>query len=104
MPPASRFRLVCDKFFAVAPNPMCSHINIGTGHDITIADLAATMAKIVGFKGDTEFDISKPDGMPRKLLDVSRLGSLGWEYSLELEQGLSMTYEWFLNHLDEIRE
>ncbi|MDA9039818.1 GDP-L-fucose synthase [Gammaproteobacteria bacterium] len=92
-----------DKFVAAVPNPMCSHINVGTGRDITIAELATTMAKVVGFEGSIEFDISKPDGTPRKLMDVSRLGSLGWEYSVELEQGLSMTYEWFLDHLDEIR-
>jgi GDP-L-fucose synthase len=92
-----------DKFFAAVPNPMCSHINVGTGRDVTIAELANTMAKVVGFKGDIEFDTSKPDGAPRKLMNVMRLGSLGWEYSVELEQGLGMTYEWFLDHLDELR-
>jgi len=92
-----------DKFVAAAPDPMCSHINVGTGRDITIAELATTMAKVVGFQGNIEFDVSKPDGTPRKLMDVSRLGSLGWEYSVELEQGLGMTYEWFLDHLDELR-
>ena len=92
-----------DKFFAAVPNPMCSHINVGTGRDVTIAELANTMAKVVGFKGDIEFDTSKPDGAPRKLMNVMRLGSLGWEYSVELEQGLSMTYEWFLDHLDQLR-
>lgn len=93
-----------DKFVAAVPNPMSSHINVGTGRDITIAELATTMAKVVGFEGSIEFDTSKPDGTPRKLMDVSRLGSLGWEYSVELEQGLSMTYEWFLDHLDELRK
>jgi len=92
-----------DKFVAAVPNPMCSHINVGTGRDVTIAELAATMAKVVGFEGNIEFDTSKPDGTPRKLMDVSRLGSLGWEYSVELEQGLGTTYEWFLDHLDELR-
>jgi GDP-L-fucose synthase len=92
-----------DKFFAAVPNPMCSHINVGTGRDVTIAELANTMAKVVGFKGDIEFDTSKPDGAPRKLMNVMRLGSLGWEYSVELEQGLGMTYEWFLDHLDQLR-
>mgnify|MGYP000353536147 CR=1 FL=1 len=53
--------------------------------------------------GDIDFDTSKPDGTQRKLLDVSRLSSLGWEYSMELEQGLNITYEWFLDHLDELR-
>jgi len=92
-----------DKFVAAVPNPMCSHINVGTGRDVTIAELAATMARVVGFEGNIEFDTSKPDGTPRKLMDVSRLGSLGWEYSVELEQGLGMTYEWFLGNLDELR-
>lgn len=92
------------KFVAAVPNPMCSHINVGTGCDVTIAELSAIMAKVVGFEGNIEFDTSKPDGTKRKLMDVSRLGLLGWEYSLELEKGLSMTYEWFLGHLDELRE
>ena len=92
-----------DEFFAAVPNPMCSHINVGTGRDVTIAELASTMARVVGFKGDIEFDSSKPDGPPRKLLNVMRLGSLGWEYSVELEQGLGMTYEWFLDNLDSLR-
>ena len=92
------------KFVAAGPNPMCSHINVGTGCDVTIAELSAIMAKVVGFEGNIEFDTSKPDGTKRKLMDVSRLGLLGWEYSLELEKGLSMTYEWFLGHLDELRE
>ena len=92
-----------NKFVAAVPNPMCSHINVGTGRDVTIAELANTMARVVGYEGGIEFDTSKPDGTPRKLMDVSRLGSLGWEYSVELEQGLGMTYEWFLGHLDELR-
>ena len=91
------------EFSAAVPNPMCSHINVGTGRDVTIAELANTMARVVGFEGDIEFDTSKPDGTPRKLLDVSRLSSLGWHYSVELEQGLEMTYQWFLDNLDELR-
>ena len=93
-----------DKFVDEVPNSMCSHINVGTGCDITIKELATTMGKIVDFKGSIEFDSSKPDGTPRKLLDVSRLEKLGWKYSMKLEQGLRMTYEWFLNHQDEIRQ
>jgi len=92
-----------DKFVAAVPNPMCSHVNVGTGCDVTIAELAKTMARVVGFDGDIEFDSSKPDGTPRKLLDVGLLSLLGWEYSMELEQGLCMTYEWFLDNLDELR-
>jgi GDP-L-fucose synthase len=89
-----------DKFVAAVPNPMCSHINVGTGRDVTIAELATTMAKVVGFEGSIEFDTSKLDGAPRKLMNVNRLSSLGWEYSVELEQGLEVTYEWFLQNLD----
>ena len=95
--------LTHDEFVTAMPNPMCSHINVGTGRDVTIAELANTMARVVGFKGDIEFDTSKPDGAPRKLMNVNRLGLLGWEYSLELEQGLCLTYEWFLDHLDVLR-
>mgnify|MGYP000530598903 FL=1 len=91
------------KFVAAVPNPMCSHINVGTGRDVTIAELATTIARVVGFTGDIEFDTSQPDGTPRKLMDVSRLESLGWTYSVELEQGLGKTYEWFLENVDDLR-
>jgi len=91
------------EFITAVPNPMCSHINVGTGRDVTIAELANTMARVVGFKGNIEFDTSKPDGTTRKLMDVSRLRSLGWAHSVELEQGLGMTYDWFLRNLDELR-
>jgi len=91
------------EFITAVPNPMCSHINLGTERDVTIAELATTMARVVGFEGDIKFDTSKPDGSPRKLMDVSRLRSLGWEYSVDLEQGLRMTYQWFLGNLDELR-
>lgn len=91
------------EFSSSVTNPMCSHINVGTGQDVTIAELANTMAKVVGFKGDIEFDTSKPDGTPQKLLDVSLLSSLGWNYSVDLEKGLEMTYKWFLDNLDKLR-
>ena len=84
--------------------PMLSHINVGTGVDCTIRELAETMAKVVGFTGQVVFDSSKPDGTPRKLLDVSRLADLGWRYSIELEQGLAKTYQWFLVHQDNFRK
>lgn len=96
-------RLSHTEFIASVPNPMCSHVNVGTGHDVSILELANTMARVVGFEGDIEFDSSKPDGMPQKLMDVGILRSLGWEYSVELEQGLGMTYEWFLDNLGELR-
>ena len=92
-----------DEFLAVVPDPMCSHINVGTGQDVTIAQLAGLMAKTVGFEGDLVFDASKPDGTMRKVMDVGRLKRLGWEYDVGLEHGLALTYAWFLAHLDELR-
>lgn len=76
--------------------PMLSHINVGTGVDCTIRELAETVARVVGFTGDVTFDATKPDGTPRKLLDVSRLKALGWQYSVSLEAGLQQAYAWFL--------
>ncbi|MBF7072223.1 GDP-L-fucose synthase [Glaciecola sp. MH2013] len=83
--------------------PTLSHINIGTGVDCTINELVKTIAKVVGFTGDIKFDVTKPDGAPRKLMNVGRLKALGWEYSVPLETGLSKAYEWFLNNQDEFR-
>ena len=80
--------------------PMLSHINVGTGADCTIRELAETISKVVGFEGDITFDTTKPDGTPRKLMDVSRLGALGWQSSVSLEQGLGATYQWFLEHIE----
>ena len=77
---------------------MCSHINVGTGVDCTIRELAETIAKITGFTGKLVFDSSKPDGTPRKLLDVSRLNSLGWQASISLEEGLKNAYEWYVTN------
>ncbi len=76
-------------------NPMLSHINVGTGVDCTIRELAETLARVTGFEGELHFDASKPDGTPRKLMDVSRLDSLGWRAQIDLETGLKNTYEWF---------
>ena len=73
-----------------------SHINVGTGQDVTIRELAEMVCEVVGFKGELQFDSSKPDGTPRKLLEVSRLTSLGWKASTGLKDGLAKTYEWFL--------
>ncbi|MEI5639555.1 MULTISPECIES: GDP-L-fucose synthase [unclassified Pseudoalteromonas] len=83
---------------------MLNHINVGTGIDCTIRELVETVAKVVGFNGDIEFDTSKPDGAPRKLMDVSRLKSLGWQYKISLEEGLAQTYEWFLANQDNFRK
>jgi GDP-L-fucose synthase len=83
--------------------PMLSHINVGTGLDCTIRELAQTMKTVTGFEGELVFDSSKPDGAPRKLMDVSRLKALGWEATISLEDGLRQTYNWFLEHRDELR-
>ena len=83
--------------------PMLSHINVGTGIDCTIRELAETMKKVVDFKGELVFDTSKPDGTPRKLLDVSRLNALGWRASISLEDGLAMTYQWFQQNQGVVR-
>jgi GDP-L-fucose synthase len=69
-----------------------SHINIGTGEDITIKDLALLIKKIVGYEGAIRFDVSKPDGTPRKLLDVSKLHALGWKHKISLEEGIRSVY------------
>jgi len=71
-------------------------VNIGTGEDVTIRELAQTVVNVVGFEGDLSFDTSKPDGTPRKLMDVSRLSSLGWKASTPLKQGIQMAYQDFL--------
>ena len=73
-----------------------THLNVGTGKDLTIADLANLISGIVGFKGKIAFDLSKPDGTPRKLMDVTRLNTLGWKYKTELKDGIEKTYKWFL--------
>jgi GDP-L-fucose synthase len=84
--------------------PMLSHINIGSGVDCTIRELVETVACVVGFKGEIEFDTTKPDGSPRKLMDVSRLRSLGWQYSVSLKDGLEETYRWFLDNAENYRK
>jgi GDP-L-fucose synthase len=83
--------------------PKMSHINVGSGVDCTIRELTETVAKVVGFEGEIIWDTSKPDGTPRKLLDVSRLKALGWEASIGLEDGLRQTYAWFLDNIDKFR-
>jgi GDP-L-fucose synthase len=79
-------------------------INVGWGRDQTIAELAETIARIVGFSGGTRYDASKPDGAPRKLLDTTRLSALGWSPRTQLAAGIHTTYEWFLNHRSQLRE
>ena len=73
-----------------------SHVNVGYGEDVTIRELAETICQVVGFEGALTFDSSKPDGTPKKLMDVSLLKSLGWQPQVDLARGLTLTYEWFL--------
>lgn len=83
--------------------PMCSQINVGTGEDVTIRKLAEMIKGIVGYKGELVYDTSKTDGTPRKLLDVSKINSLGWKAKIGLEEGLKSTYEWYLNNIQSLR-
>ncbi|MDQ2045211.1 GDP-L-fucose synthase [Pseudoalteromonas sp. 20-92] len=83
--------------------PMLSHINVGTGVDCTIRELVETVAKVVGFEGQIKFDTSKPDGAPRKLMNVERINSLGWYSKVSLEDGLKTTYDWFLKQRNNYR-
>jgi GDP-L-fucose synthase len=83
--------------------PMLSHINVGTGVDCTIRELVETVAKVVGFEGQIHFDSTKPDGAPRKLMNVARLNSLGWQYKVELEQGLELACQWFIENQADFR-
>jgi GDP-L-fucose synthase len=75
-----------------------SHINVGTGTDLSISELAQTIANVVGFEGEIHFDASKPDGTPRKLLEVSKLSALGWQSNIQLKDGIQKTYDWFLDN------
>lgn len=105
MAEASVFVMNLDKkTYQQETKPMLSHINVGTGVDCTIRELVETVAKVVAFKGDIQFDSSKPDGTPRKLMSVLRLKKLGWEAKINLEYGLEMTYNWFLQHQNEYRK
>lgn len=84
-------------------SPMLSHINVGTGVDCTIRELAQTLARVTEYTGRLSFDSSKPDGTPRKLMDVSRLKSLGWEARISLEDGLRDAYQWFVDNQQHAR-
>lgn len=92
-----------DAAYRANTQPMLSHINVGTGVDCTIAELAKTIAQVTGFSGKLTFDTSKPDGAPRKLMNVSRLKSLGWQASINLEDGLKDAYEWYITNVQQAR-
>jgi GDP-L-fucose synthase len=78
-------------------------INVGTGQEVSIQELAQTIQAVVGYDGDLVFDTTKPDGTPRKLLDVSRLTAAGWQAKIDLKTGIEKTYAWFLDHADSLR-
>lgn len=92
-----------DTTFKANTQPMLSHINVGTGIDCTIRELAETVAKVTGYTGKLSFDATKPDGTPRKLMDVSRLEQLGWKSSISLEDGLKNAYQWYLENIEQAR-
>ena len=97
MAQASLFVLELDEVtYQANTQPMLSHINVGTGVDVTIREMAETMKEVVGFKGKLTFDTTKPDGAPRKLIDVTRLENMGWKYSVDLRKGIEKTYDWYL--------
>ena len=101
MAEASLFVLGIDKgIYDENTLPMISHINVGSGKDITIKELAEILKEVVGFEGKISFDNTKPDGSPRKLIDVSRLSKMGWKNRTSLREGLELTYNWYKNNLD----
>ena len=89
--------------FEAVTEPTVSHVNIGAGDDVTIAELAQVVAEVTGFAGRITFDTSKPDGTPRKLLDVSRLSALGWHARRDLRDGIADAYRWFCQNHGELR-
>ena len=89
--------------YAEHTQPMCSHVNVGTGEDLPIAELAELVAEATGYRGQIVFDRSKPDGTPRKLLDVSRARQLGWQAQIPLREGLAQTVAWYREHAAAIR-
>ena len=99
MAEASLFVLELDEeTYQANTKSMLSHINVGTGKDVTIREMAETIKEIVDYKGKLIFDTTKPDGAIRKLIDVTRLSVMGWEYSVDIKDGLSKTYEWYLEN------
>ena len=98
MAQASLFVLELDEeTYKVNTQPTLSHINVGTGKDVTIREMAEAMKQVVSYTGKLSFDTTKPDGSPRKLIDVTRLENMGWKCKIELKEGLKKTYNWYLN-------
>ncbi|WKJ89330.1 GDP-L-fucose synthase [Methylomonas montana] len=84
--------------------PMLSHLNVGTGDDVTVRELAKTIQCVVGYQGQISWDSSKPDGTPRKLMNISKLKSLGWQPKIGLKDGLARTYQWFVEHQGQFKQ
>lgn len=84
--------------------PMLSHINLGSGEEISIADLAGLIAKVTGYEGRIAFDATRPDGTPRKLMDISRLAAMGWRAKTRLPEGIATTYRWYKDHISVLRQ
>jgi GDP-L-fucose synthase len=104
MAAASIFVMELDKkTYDQHTEPMQSHINVGYGDDLTISDLAHAVSDTIGYSGEIKFDTSKPDGMPRKLMNSNKLNSLGWKPQTDLKSGLKKTYADFLAHADNLR-
>lgn len=89
--------------YAAVTEPMLSHINLGVGEDISVRELAELVAEIAGFRGQIVYDTSKPDGAPRKLMDVSRLTDLGWSAKINLKDGIHSTYDWYRDNFYQVR-
>ena len=102
MAQASLFVLSLDKkTYQENTKTMLSHINVGTGKDTTIRDMAEIMKDVISFKGKLSFDTSRPDGVPRKLTDISRLSNMGWHSKINLREGLEKTYKWYVKNVAE---
>lgn len=80
-----------------------SHVNVGTGDEISILDLAHLLKKIVGYEGQLTFDSSKPDGMMRKVMQVDKLAGMGWKASTPVDEGFRLAYDWYVENIDEVR-
>ena len=104
MAAASLFVMDLDRAsYEANTRPMLSHINVGTGTDVSILELARMVAEVTGFRGEIRCDTTKPDGTPRKLMDVSRLRDMGWQARIDLRDGIEETYRWFLDHAEDAR-
>lgn len=105
MAEASLFVMGLDaETYAENTEPMLSHINVGMGSDLSIAEIAQIVAEVTGFEGKISFDVAKPDGTLRKLMDVSRLTRMGWRAKVDLREGITQTYKWFLSNHDALRQ